>query len=89
MPTYPSNPTTEAPESGYTPDDLSQIDTQIRLLSTGKSVAEYEVGGRRLKFRDLSLDDLQRLRRTVETALKRQSGKKRIRYSLISTSKGF
>lgn len=88
MPTYPTQPS-EVTEGQYTPDDLTQINTQIRLLSTGKSVAEYEVGGRKLKFRDLSLDDLQRLRRTVETALNQQAGKKRIRYSLISTSKGF
>lgn len=88
MPSYPTS-SASSTTAAYTSEDLEQIDAQMRLMSQGKSISEYEIAGRKLKYRDLSLNDLQRLRRTVENALNAANGKRRLRYSLISTSKGF
>lgn len=73
--------------SNYTAEDLQAIDKQIKALSTGQSVSEYEIRGRRVKYQNLTLEELQRLRRTIEQQL--GGGKKRNRYKRIVTSKGF
>lgn len=72
----------------YTQEDLTAVDDLIRLYSTGKAVESYEIRGRRIQYKHLTLQELQTLRRTIEAQLLVASGKKRLRYSLITTGKG-
>lgn len=72
----------------YTQEDLTAVDDLIKLYSTGKAVEEYEIKGRRLKYKHLSLTELQTLRRTIEGAMLASTGQKRRRYALITTDKG-
>lgn len=71
----------------YTQDDLDKIDAQLLLIAQGKAVSEYEVGGRKLKYRGDPLSELKALRKTIERAIN-AGAKPRLRYSVIATTKG-
>lgn len=76
-------------ESVYTQADLDKVDKQILLIAQGKSVSEYEVAGRKLKFRDNPLAEMQALRKLIERTINAsKGGKKPLRYSTVVTSKG-
>lgn len=79
----------EAREPVYTAADLDKIDAQLLLIAQGKSVAEYEVAGRKIKYRDNPVTELQLLRKTIERQINAAAGKSsRLRYSVVTTSKG-
>ena len=72
----------------YTNEDLAAVDDLIKLYSSGKAVESYEIRGRKLQYKHLTLLELQQLRRMMETQLQTSTGRKRRRYGLITTSKG-
>ncbi len=72
----------------YEQADLDAVNELIAVMGSGKSVSEYEVRGRKLKYRDLSLSELQALRRMMSDDMAAASGEETPRYGLIMTGKG-
>lgn len=73
----------------YTNEDITAVDELIKLYTSGKAVESYEIRGRKLQYKHLSVKELQTLRRTIETSLlQTTTGRKRQRYGLITTGKG-
>lgn len=72
---------------------IDALEDAIIRKSTGKAVAEYEIGGRKIKYDTISLDDMNGLLKTMRSAVAQQAvaagmATSRRRYSLLTTGKG-
>lgn len=77
----------------FSAETIKALEDAITRKSTGKSVLEYEVGGRKTKFDTMTLDEMTGLLRTMRQAVNQQAvaegvAPARRRYSLLTTGKG-
>lgn len=70
--------------SGYTQDDLDSINRAIREFMAGDRVSEVICNGRRIKYADVSLQELRNLRDEIAKEMK----PRRKRYQNIFSDKG-
>ena len=68
----------------YTTTDLENIDQAIKDMAAGTRVGEFQHNGRRIKYAEVTMDDLRDLRRQVAASLTRP----RSRFTQIVTDKG-
>jgi len=66
------HPLPDAPLMAYTAQDLAAIDAAIVALSTGERVTETRFADRLIKYQDISLADLRKLRSDVAQQLRPQ-----------------
>lgn len=69
----------------YTQDDLNAIREAKKTLAEGRRVGESMHRNRRIRFSEVSMEDLERM----EAAILRELNPKRVRYSLLRTDKGY
>ena len=77
----------------FSAETIAALEESITRKSTGKAVEEYEIGGRRVKYDTLSLNEMLNLLNTMRRAVANQANaanntQGRRRYSLLTTGKG-
>ncbi len=72
----------------YTKEDVNALDDHFQRISTGQKAIEYEIRGRKARFKEMSVDEYQHLRQLMLRSIRLTAGPARARRGVFVSNKG-